>query len=202
MRLVIFGTGGMGREALRHARLTYSEIVFARDKPSGPVLGTPVIAPNEMRNDDELLVAIGNSATRRKIIARFPHLKLASVFAATSIIGDDVEIGAGALFCDYTLVTACARIGSNFQCNVYSYVAHDCVIGDDVTFGPRVCCNGNVHICSGAHLGAGANLRNGRPDKPLVIGEGAFVCMGAVVTKDVPPATRVFGNPAKPMMRN
>jgi hypothetical protein len=35
------------------------------------------------------------------------------------------------------MVTASAKIGAHFQCNIYSYVAHDCVIGDFVTFAPR-----------------------------------------------------------------
>jgi sugar O-acyltransferase (sialic acid O-acetyltransferase NeuD family) len=197
MRLVVFGAGGMGREALRIARQCYPEVVFADDAPSGPVLGVPVIDPSQIRDDDELIVAIGNSETRRKVISRFPHLKLASVFASTSIIGDDVEIGPGALFCDFTLATATIRIGRNFQCNAYSYVAHDCVIGDDVTFAPRVCCNGNVHVGDGAFIGSAATIRNGRPGRRLVVGPGAFVCMGAVVTKDVPAGARVAGNPAR-----
>jgi sugar O-acyltransferase (sialic acid O-acetyltransferase NeuD family) len=195
MRLVIFGVGGMGREALRHARLSYSNIVFADDNPEGPVFGIPVIDPSEIGYDDELLVAIGNSAGRRRVIERYPDVKLASVFAATSTIGtDDVDIGAGALFCDNTLVTASVRIGRNFQCNAFSYIGHDCVVGNDVTFGPRVSCNGNVHIRDGAQFGAGANIRNGCPGRPLVIGEGAFISMGALVTRDVPEGARVIGN--------
>ena len=96
------------------------------------------------------------------------------------------------------MVTASARIGLQFQCNIYSYVAHDCVIGDFVTFAPSVCCNGNVHVQDFAYIGTGAVLKQGTADKPLVIGAGAIVGMGAVVTKDVEPGAVVVGNPAKP----
>ena len=86
--------------------------------------------------------------------------------------------------------------------NIYAYIAHDCVIGDYVTFAPNVHCNGNVHVHDHAYIGTGAIIKQGTTSKPLVIGEGAVVGMGAVVTKDVPPFTTVIGNPAKPYIKN
>ena len=73
------------------------------------------------------------------------------------------------------------------------------MIGDFVTFAPGVMCNGNVHIDDHAYIGTGAILKQGTPDKPLRIGRGAVVGMGAVVTKDVAPGETVIGNPARPM---
>ena len=52
-----------------------------------------------------------------------------------------------------------------------------------------------------AYIGTGAVLKQGTPDKPLVIGEGAVIGMGAVVTKDVAPYEVVVGNPAKPLRK-
>ena len=46
-------------------------------------------------------------------------------------------------------------------------------------------------------IGAGAMIKQGTPDQPLVIGVGAIVGMGAVVTKSVPAGATVVGNPAR-----
>ncbi len=111
-------------------------------------------------------------------------------------------IDSGAILAPFVTITSNVRIGKNFHANIYSYVAHDCVIGDFVTFAPAVRCNGNVVIEDHAYIGTGAILKQGRPDKPLVIGRGAVVGMGAVVTKDVPPGVTVVGNPARPLIKD
>ncbi|MCD4661777.1 MAG: hypothetical protein K8S26_17700 [Agrobacterium sp.] len=92
-------------------------------------------------------------------------------------------------------------IGSFFYANSFCYVAHDCKIGDFVTFAAGVRCNGNVWIGNGAYIGAGAVIRDGSPSNPLTIGDGAIVGMGAVVTKSVPAFETVVGNPARPISK-
>lgn len=198
-KLIVFGTGGMGRETVafvkRFAADRYAP-VFAEDEPkTASLFGCPVIAASEIAPGDQMVIAIGDGAVRRRVAERFDARW--PVIALDAFIGDEVEIGAGSLICPGSLLTASVRIGRHFQCNVGSYVMHDCVIGDFVTFAPRVQCNGNVHIGDGAYVGAGALLKNGTPEKPLRIGEGAVVGMGAVVVRDVPSGATVMGNPAR-----
>ena len=79
---------------------------------------------------------------------------------------DNVEIGNGSIINPFVTITSDVKIGKSFQANIYSYVAHDCVIGDFVTFAPGVKCNGNVHIGSGAYIGTGTIIYPGTSDKP------------------------------------
>ena len=75
----------------------------------------------------------------------------------------------------------------------------DEVVGDYVTLAPRVSLNGNVVVEDHVYVGTGAVIRQGTPDKPLVLGRGCIIGMGAVVTKDVAPGVTVVGNPARPL---
>ena len=128
-------------------------------------------------------------------------LEPVSIFASNSVVLDGNDIGEGAVFSPFAMVTSNARIGKFFHANIYAYVAHDCVVGDYVTFAPGAKCNGNVVIGNHAYIGTGAVLKQGSSAKPLVIGEGAVIGMGAVVTKDVAPGAVMIGNPAREMAR-
>ncbi len=65
-----------------------------------------------------------------------------------------------------------------------------------VTFAPSVHCNGKVVVEDHAYIGTGVVIKQGTDDRPIIIGEGSIVGMGAVVTKSVQPFTTVIGNPA------
>lgn len=145
-----------------------------------------------------VLIGIANSQVREMLAKKVEQdgIKLWSIQANNTVIMDEVIIGLGAALSPFVTLTSNIKIGKCFHANLYSYVEHDCVIGDYVTFAPGVKCNGNTHIQDHAYIGAGAVIKQGTPDKPLVIGKGAVVGMGAVVTKSVPPGVTVVGNPA------
>lgn len=63
-------------------------------------------------------------------------------------------------------------------------------------------CNGYVVIEDNAYIGSGAVIKQGVPNRPLIIGAGAIIGMGAVVTKSVPAGITVCGNPAREMKRS
>ena len=207
----LFGAGGFGREVmplLAEQLGTGARTVFVEDAPrAAEVNGVPVLSAEvffaEPCAQRLFTVAVAESRARQRMaeacLAR--GARPVSVVSRHAVVGPRNEIGEGAILCAFAVVTANARIGRFFHGNLRCYVAHDCVIGDYVTFAPGVCCNGNVVIGDHAYVGTGAMLRNGTPHRPLVIGEGAVVGMGAVVTEDVAPHTTVVGNPARVLER-
>jgi sugar O-acyltransferase (sialic acid O-acetyltransferase NeuD family) len=187
-RLVIYGAGGMAREMVFAAREDGRELAFLSDAPAERYRDDiPVLSHGDLRDTDEIVISCAAPATRERLSARAAFNTPASLIAPTALIDPTAAIGEGAVICDHVMINARARIGRFFQCNYYSHVSHDCVVGDFVTLSPRVSCCGTVHIHDGVFVGAGAVIRNGLNDRPLVIGEGATIGMGAVVVADVAP---------------
>ena len=206
----VFGAGGFGKEVMPLVQRivkdsTPCKLVFVVEDEfflSGvSVNGYEVISLDEYLNshgEKYYCIAIANSRARERIdnLLLENGAKPIDVFAESSIKLDGCEIGPGAIFCNFSHITSNAKVGRQFHCNYYSYVAHDVVIGDYVTFAPGVKCNGGVHIGDHAYIGAGAIIKDAT-NSPIVIGKGAVIGMGAVVIKSVPPGITVVGNPAR-----
>jgi len=206
MRIGLCGMGGFGREVapLGIAQCGANNIVFVSPEPEQATHnGVPVIPIADLPDDMLMAIPIADATVRRRLDAdlRAQGRRFVSIIAPTCVFRGPSQIGEGAILCDHVVITANVTIGRHFQANLFSYVAHDCVIGDFVTLAPRVCVNGNTVIEDDVYIGTGAILKQGTPETPLRIGRGAVIGMGAVVTKDVPPGAVVIGNPARPLER-
>jgi sugar O-acyltransferase (sialic acid O-acetyltransferase NeuD family) len=211
----VFGSSGCGRgvmplarETLRREGVSSDRLVFVDDNPQSSVVnGQCVLTYAEFlatrASERNVVLAIANSVVREMLADRCQNdgVRPWSLSAANVVVFDEVQIGEGAILCPFVTLTSNIRIGRHFHANLYSYVEHDSVIGDFVTFAPGVKCNGNVIVEDHAYIGAGAIIKQGKPGRPLMIGKGAVVGMGAVVTRDVAPGVTVVGNPAKPLLK-
>lgn len=213
MLVGVYGASGCGRGIMplvyeQATKGSGARVVFIDDAPHpDQVNGHAVFDWKTFCADPaaekQACLAIGNSRVRERLAAKCNEagIGLYSVRATNVVVMDSVTLGVGAVLSPFVTLTSNIRIGRCFHANLYSYVEHDCTIGDFVTFGPRVACNGNIIVEDHAYIGAGAVLRQGTPGNPLVIGEGAVIGMGAIVTKNVAPGVTVVGNPARPLRK-
>lgn len=144
-------------------------------------------------------IAIADPKIRQSLAEKCLDAEIPLIEArAISVVQmDEVVIGPGACLSPFVTLTSNIHIGRCFHANLYSYIEHDCVIGDFVTLAPAAKVNGSVTIGDCAYIGSAAVIRQG-----VTIGPNAIVGMGAVVTRDVPPGVTVIGNPAKPLIKD
>lgn len=211
----VYGAGGCGRgimpllrEQIARSDAGKNRLVFIDDDSGKSVVnGHPVMSyPAFLREPAEsryAVLAVADGIVRARLAAACvaDGVRFMETRAGNVVTMDDVAVGEGAVLSPFVTLTSNIRIGRHFHANLYSSIEHDCVIGDFVTFAPGVRCNGNTIIEDFAYIGCGAVIRQGKPGDPLVIGRGAVVGMGAVVTKSLEPGSVVAGNPARPLSK-
>jgi len=209
----VFGSGGFGREImpLISEECTCSpqlqasvRTVFVVDDAT---CATEVNGHQQMSLEDfclsraqskSIAISVGDGRLRKGIYKRVIEkgIPLLSIKASSSVQLQSVQMGEGSILCPFTTLTSNIIIGKCFHANLYSYVGHDCIIGDFVTFAPSVKCNGNIVIEDDVYVGTGAIIKQGQKARPIVIGKGSKIEAGAYVTRSVEPGVTVFGNPA------
>jgi acetyltransferase-like isoleucine patch superfamily enzyme len=117
-------------------------------------------------------------------------------------VGDNTEIGDETKVGSLTHIDYNVKIGKRCKIEGMVYIPPLTVIGDDVFVGPGVILTNDPFPMStkmigvkredGAIICAGAMLKAG-----ITVGQKAVVGFGSVVTRNVPPETVVYGNPAK-----
>ncbi|MEJ1355778.1 MAG: NeuD/PglB/VioB family sugar acetyltransferase [Candidatus Sedimenticola sp. (ex Thyasira tokunagai)] len=208
----VYGASGFGREVMPLAKIqladTDERVVFIDDNLAGTVQnGYDVLSFEQFSalksTEKNVCLAIADSKIRKMLFDRLEENSNRhwSIFAENSVILDECKVGDNSVLAPFVTLTSNIVTGKSFHANIYSYVGHDCEIGDFVTFAPSVKCNGNVKIENNVYIGTGAIIKQGKPGKPLTIGRDAVIGMGAIVTKNVPPGAMVVATPSKPIVR-
>ncbi len=137
---------------------------------------------------------------------------------------DSTHIGEDTKIWQFCVVLERAVIGKNCNINSHCFIENDVVIGDNVTvkcgvqlwdglridddvfIGPNVTFTNDMYprskqyppeflkttLKQGVSIGANATILSG-----ITIGEYAMIGAGSVITKDIPPYTLWYGNPAR-----
>ncbi len=123
-----------------------------------------------------------------------PPARFARVVHPGARISPLASLGHNLLVMAGVVVTSNALIGDHVCVLPNTVLHHDVRIGAYSLLGSNVTVAGHTQIGRNCYIGSGSHLMNG-----LQLGDGALVGLGSTVIRDVAAASRVAGNPAKPV---
>ncbi len=83
------------------------------------------------------------------------------------------------------------KLGDRNYIMAYVHIAHDCIVGNDITFANNAALSGHVTVADHANFGGFSAVH-----QFCMIGAYCFVAGATSVPKDVPPFVLVSGHPA------
>jgi UDP-3-O-[3-hydroxymyristoyl] glucosamine N-acyltransferase len=167
-------------------------------------LGVPVISSAERLlayPDIPVLVTPGSTTLRAKVTAQ---LVAEGATLATSACPGQTHVDPSAIYDPGCFVAHNTRIGPAVHIGqgaqvLSALVAHDVVVGAYSNLNVDSSVLGHVIIGEHVNIAPNAIIGNGSAKRPLRIGSGAVIGVGAVVTHDVPENAQMIGNPAIPV---
>lgn len=156
---------------------------------------------------DRMLV-IGEKAIIRSGTVIYAGSKIGSNLETghNVVIREENKIGKGLKIWSNSVIDFGCRIGNDVKIHCNCYLAQLTIVEDEVFLAPGVMIANEKYptgqfteehirgpvIKRGAKLGINATILSG-----IIIGENAIVGAGSVVTKEVPPNSLAYGNPAR-----
>lgn len=213
MKLVIYGTGGLGKEvydiALRvnDEQERWKEILFIDDfKPDGQKSYLSKSFQFESLNrfiadfrNIEIVIAVGEPSKRALLAEKIKkvNLNLTTIIDPSAIISPTARIGKGSIVASHSIIASNAILDENILINVNSIIGHDIRVKRDTVISSKVNIGGSSVIGERSFLGMGCSIK-----EKLTIGNDTIIGMGSIVHSDIPDEVIALGNPARPMRSN
>lgn len=188
-KIAIVGAGGHGKVVGEIALLNqYKFIDFFDDKVNTiknfpfTILGNLDYLKNNLKNYDEMFVAVGDNKVRSNITMWFKTKKINitnlihpnSTLSKFSILGNGICIMANAVINSGTLVKDGVII------NTSASIDHDCVIDNFCHISPNCSLSGSIKLGEYSHLGTGTSVHPG-----ISIGKNVKTAVGSKIYKNI-----------------
>jgi acetyltransferase-like isoleucine patch superfamily enzyme len=122
------------------------------------------------------------------------------------VIREENEIGNDFNIWNNSVIDYGCKIGADVKIHCNCYIAQFTVVEDGAFMAPGVTIANDLHpgcemssqCMRGPHIGKGVQIGVNVTILPFLnIGEGSLIGGGSVVTKDIPPFSLAYGNPAR-----
>jgi acetyltransferase-like isoleucine patch superfamily enzyme len=154
------------------------------------------------------LLTIGDAAVIRSGTVVYAGSTIGAHFETghNVVVREENEIGAHFSIWNNSVIDYGCKIGANVKIHCNCYVAQFTILEDDVFLAPGVTIANDIHpgcpdsreCMKGPILKQGVQVGVNVTILPYItIGERTVIGSGAVVTKDIPPDSVIYGNPAR-----
>lgn len=200
-KLLIVGASGHGKVIADIALATerYKEIVFLDDDETiSECMGFAVVGRvcdlEQFVPEYEIIVAIGNAQTRRRIMELIVSVRgtLATLISPQAVISAYAKVGEGTVVMPGAVINADAIVGRGCIVNTSASIDHDCRIGDYVHVAVGAHLAGTVTVGAGTWIGIGAVVSNN-----VHVCENCMIGAGAVVVSDIEEHGTYVGVPVR-----
>lgn len=200
-RLVLLGTGLYAEELIDATRgIPGTKIVACcenidRGKAGGELRGVPIVWVDELPSlGDFAAVCAITTTARERYVAQVAALGVhfGSLVHPRATLAPSVRIGAGVVIQAGAILGAHTTLGDHVMINRGALIGHHSSLEDYVTVQPGANIGGATRIGARAYIALGAQVLDRR-----VVGDGALVGAGSLVTRDVEANSQVMGVPAR-----
>lgn len=207
-KLIIFGDSAFAEIAYEYFQKdsTYEVVAFTVNKEyliKDSLFDLPVIAFENIQelyppSQYELFIALVYNKLNRVRISKYNEAKtmgykLASYISSRAFVWDNVHIGDNTFIFEDNTIQPFVKVGSNIVIWSGNHIGHHSEIKDHNFISSHVVISGFVEIQESCFLGVNSTFQNN-----ISIGKDSLIGAGALITKNLPSGSFVFGDRSKP----
>lgn len=180
MNKAIFGMGG---HAMEVADFIEGEVLFFTDE------NIKYFNPEKY----EMLICIGDSTKRRKIVEKLPkNTKFFTFIHPTAIISKSSVIGEGSFIGAYSIITNNVIIGKHTIINRLNSIGHNTVCGNYLSMMPGSIISGDCKIGDEVYIGTNSSIR-----EKIKICNSTIIGLNTGIFKNIEKSGIYVGNPLR-----
>jgi sugar O-acyltransferase (sialic acid O-acetyltransferase NeuD family) len=196
MKKAIIGAGGFGREVYQSLPIREQIITsfFVNDefwcKNNNNILPLSKLNIEEY----EVIVAVGNSLDRKKIVESLPEKTkfFTHIHESVLIMDKNIQIGEGSIICAGSILTTNIKIGKHAHLNLLTTIGHDTIVNGYFTTAPGVKISGNCNIGECVYFGTNSSVR-----EKITICDNVTIGLNSGVVKNINEEGVYGGLPVK-----
>lgn len=191
MKKALIGYGGHAREVI--SQMGEELICFVDDtfiKDNNKILPLSQLDINEF----EVLVAIGDSEVRKKIVDKLPKETKYFTFVHPSaqLFDKNITIGEGSFIGANCILTTNILIGNHCILNRGNHIGHDTLIGNFFSAMPNSVVSGNCNIGNCVYMGTNSTVK-----EKIKISNNVIIGLNSGVIKNINESGTYIGTPTK-----